>query len=90
MEQNLNMGKGGVSNAGGGTLRRKPTRRPTTRRVKVYDDEEGDDGFVTGENDEEMANIRVKVRFLRNAWFKKRKRRREWLTVFFLLATLPG
>lgn len=58
-----NMGKGGISNVGGGTLRRKPTRRPTTRRVTVYDDEEGDDGFVTGETDEfEMANIRVKVR----------------------------
>ncbi|KAG9309819.1 hypothetical protein JVU11DRAFT_10198 [Chiua virens] len=49
-----NMGRS-VSN---GTLRRKPTRRPTVRRVPVYDDE-NDDGFV---NDElEMATIRVKL-----------------------------
>ncbi|KAG8221351.1 NADPH oxidase regulator NoxR [Butyriboletus roseoflavus] len=69
MEHNVGMGMvganmGGISNAGGGTVRRKPTRRGTTRRVKkVYDDDEGDDGFVTGENDEEMANIRVKLHY---------------------------
>lgn len=67
MEQNVGMGVASIgkvafSNAGGGTLRRKLTRRPTTRRVTVYEDEDGDDGFVTGEYDEfEMANIRVKV-----------------------------
>jgi hypothetical protein len=58
-----NMAKGVFGNAGGGTHRRKVTRRPTTRRVTVYDDEDGDDGFVTGECDEfEVVNIRVKVR----------------------------
>jgi hypothetical protein len=57
-----NMGKGGVNSAGRGTLRRKVTRRPTARRVTAYDEEDGDDGFVTGEYEEfEMANIRVKV-----------------------------
>lgn len=71
MNQNMgaNMGKGGLNNAGGGTLRRKVTRRPTTRRVTMYDDEDGDDGFVTGEYEEfEMANIRVKV--CPCVWFK--------------------
>ena len=49
--------------ATGGTPRRKQTRRPMLRRVPVYDDDEGDDGFVTGEYDEcEMTTIRVKVR----------------------------
>lgn len=58
-----NMAKGGFSNADGGTSRRKVTRRPTTRRVTVCDEEDGDDGFVTGDCDEfEVANIRVKVR----------------------------
>jgi len=57
------MGKG-TSNNAGGTLRRKVTRRPTMRRVTVYEDEDGDDGFVTGEYDEfEMANIRVKLHY---------------------------
>ncbi|KAH0829218.1 hypothetical protein J3R83DRAFT_2781 [Lanmaoa asiatica] len=59
-----NMGKGSIGNPSGGTLRRKSARRPATRRVTMYDDEEGDDGFVTGENDEfEMANIRVKLHY---------------------------
>ncbi|KAF8448682.1 hypothetical protein L210DRAFT_3756579 [Boletus edulis BED1] len=72
MNANPNMGMGmggadmgkGTSNNAGGTLRRKVTRRPTMRRVTVYDDEDGDDGFVTGEYDEfEMANIRVKLHY---------------------------
>lgn len=58
-----NTAKGGFNNAGGRTLRRKMTRHPTRRRVTAYEDDDGDDGFVTGECDEfEMANIRVKVR----------------------------
>ncbi|KIJ65836.1 hypothetical protein HYDPIDRAFT_27064 [Hydnomerulius pinastri MD-312] len=54
------MGTNNLNN-GGGTLRRKPTRRPTVRRATMYEEE--DDGF-SGEYDEgpfELNNIRVKL-----------------------------
>lgn len=80
------MGNGGINNTGRGTHRRKPSRRPTVRKVTVYDEEEGDDGFVTGETDEfEMANIRVKVHF----FFGSNERERE-LTNLKFVAALPG
>jgi len=49
-------------NAGGGSIRRKPTRRPTQRRPRpTYEEEE--EGYVSGEYDEpyELMTIRVKV-----------------------------
>lgn len=51
-----------LSRAGGGSMRRKPTRRATQRRPKAtYEEEEG---YVSGEYDDphEFSNIRVKVR----------------------------
>ncbi|KAH7926948.1 hypothetical protein BV22DRAFT_1127733 [Leucogyrophana mollusca] len=55
----------GPLNAGGGSLRRKPTRRTTVRRPKVsYEEEE--EGYVSGEYDEatyELSNIRVKLHY---------------------------
>lgn len=51
-----------ISRVGGGSMRRKPTRRTTQRRPKVaYEEEEG---YVSEEYDDsyELSNIRVKVR----------------------------
>lgn len=51
-----------VRNAGGASIRRKPTRRVTQRRPKpTYEEEE--EGYVSGEYDEpyELMTIRVKV-----------------------------
>ncbi|KAG0708579.1 hypothetical protein DFH29DRAFT_890953 [Suillus ampliporus] len=50
-------------NAVGGSLRRKPTRRPTQRRPRTtYEEEE--EGYVSGEYDEyEFSNIRVKLHY---------------------------
>lgn len=53
-----------ISRAGGGSLRRKPTRRPTQRRPKTtYEEEE--EGYVSGEYDDpfELSNIRVKLHY---------------------------
>jgi hypothetical protein len=50
-----------LSRAGGGSMRRKPTRRATQRRPKYEEEEEG---YVSGEYDDpyELSNIRIKVR----------------------------
>jgi tetratricopeptide (TPR) repeat protein len=52
-----------ISRAGGGSMRRKPTRRATQRRPKpTYEEEE--EGYVTGENDESYeSSIRVKLHY---------------------------
>jgi len=65
LNQNMSMVNGGISIAevGVGTSRRKLTRRPMARRVTMYDDDEGDDGFVAGEYEIDMANIRIKLHY---------------------------
>ncbi|KAF9225110.1 hypothetical protein BS17DRAFT_750579 [Gyrodon lividus] len=57
-------GMGGPSGSVGETLKRKPRRRPTVRRMSMFEEEE--DGFVTEEYDEgpwELSNIRVKLHY---------------------------
>lgn len=52
-----------LSRAGGGSMRRKPTRRATQRRPKTaYEEEEG---YVSGEYDDPygLSNIRVKLHY---------------------------
>jgi tetratricopeptide (TPR) repeat protein len=52
-----------LSRTGGGSMRRKPTRRATQRRPKIsYEEEEG---YVSGEYDDlfELSNIRVKLHY---------------------------
>lgn len=69
----MNTVRGGMSIAGVGvgTPRRKLTHRPMARRVTMYDDDEGDDGFVADEYEIEMANIRIKVCSLGTLFFLK-------------------
>lgn len=52
-----------ISRAGGGSVRRKPTRRATQRRPKTpYEEEE--EGYVSGEfEDSDELNIRVKLHY---------------------------
>lgn len=53
-----------ISRAGGGSIRRKPTRRVTQRRPKpTYEEEE--EGYVSEEYDDsyDVANIRVKLHY---------------------------
>ncbi|KIK43065.1 hypothetical protein CY34DRAFT_82402 [Suillus luteus UH-Slu-Lm8-n1] len=51
-----------LSRAGGGSMRRKPTRRATQRRPKYEEEEEG---YVSGEYDDpyELSNIRIKLHY---------------------------
>jgi hypothetical protein len=66
----------------GGTVRRKLTRRPTTRAGSRYDEEE-EEGYVSGEYDDnpfELVKIRVKVRVPPTPLFHRAKIERDSCT----------